>query len=422
MIQEKKQRISRVRQALEFLQAGKIIMVRDDEDRENEGDFICAIEHGSPENVNFMAVHGRGLLCAAITRETASRLDLHPMEMYQAGGGQLGDAQGTAFTISVDATRGITTGISAEDRAETLKILHNPLSVPGDLRRPGHMFPLIAKDGGILVRRGHTEAAVDLTRLAGLQPGGLICEIMNPDGTMARGPELESLSEKWNMPLISLEDLLTYREAMGDVAIHGGPESRLPTDAGGFTIQVFKTDDPGCPEIIALSNKDGGGRPVVRLHSECLTGDSFGSQRCDCGNQLEAAKNLVQQNGGVILYLRQEGRGIGIFEKIRAYALQDGGLDTVDANLALGHGVDTRNFAGAVAVLRYLGFRDFDLLTNNPHKIAALSLGELFSVQPRNLELPVHPESRRYIETKIARMGHAISLKGVKNERIYEYY
>ena len=400
-----KEKIERVQRALDAFRQGKIILVRDDEDRENEGDFMCSLDHGTPENIAFMAIHGRGLICASISESTAERLNLGPQSSGK------GDNQGTAFTVSVDAAEGVTTGISADDRARTAAVLADPHSQPSGLLRPGHLFPLVAKSGGVIQRRGHTEAAYDFGRLAGLTPGGIICEVLKDDGTMARGPELEELARRYSIPLVSIEDLIVYREVYGDVEIHPSETARLPTTKGEFTIQVFSTADPGCPEIAVLSSP--GARPavsppkpVVRIHSECLTGDGFFSTRCDCGPQLEGAMELVAQDGGAVIYLRQEGRGIGLFEKVQAYRLQDGGLDTLQANQALGHKDDSRNYGAAVAVLRSLGLQKFRLLTNSPHKQEALSLGGFFDFTVEPLVRGLHKENSRYILTKKTKMGH----------------
>ena len=406
------QTITSVSRALNALAQGKIILVRDDDNRENEGDLLCALDFATPENVAFMAIHGRGLICAPITKERALQLNL-PL-MTQASGSQ--DHQGTAFTVSVDASKGITTGISAHDRSLTAAVLNDPEAKPHDLVRPGHLFPLIAQEGGVFARPGHTEAGVDLPRLAGLNPGSLICEVLMDDGTMARGPELEQMAETFGLEFITVQDIIRYREVMGDVQFQSTGDTRMPTAHGELSIRVYKTDDPSCPELIALhsqgKNPSNEG-PVVRIHSECLTGDGFGSHRCDCGSQLDLALAQVAEQGGAVLYLRQEGRGIGIFDKIRAYQLQDQGMDTVEANRALGHQDDYRRYGAAVAVLRDLRLFEFTLLTNNPDKAQIFQVNPEFHVSVAPLVTGLHEENHRYMHTKIQRMGHTIPLQMV---------
>jgi len=408
------QSIQGVQRALDALAQGKIILVRDDDSRENEGDLLCALDFATPENVAFMAIHGRGLICAPITQDRARQLNL-PL-MTHATGEQ--DHQGTAFTLSVDAAKGITTGISAQDRSRTAKVLGNEKAKPQDLVRPGHLFPLIARDGGVFVRPGHTEAGVDLPRLAGLNPGSLICEVLNDDGTMARGPELEAMAKKFQLELITVQDLIRYREVLGDVELESSGDACMPTKRGDLAIRVYKTNDPSCPELIALHSKgvsptkEG---PVVRIHSECLTGDGFGSQRCDCGSQLDQALAQVAQKGGAVLYLRQEGRGIGIFDKIRAYQFQEQGMDTLEANRALGHQDDYRRYGAALAVLRDLGLLEFTLLTNNPDKATIFQNNPEFNVTIVPLITGLHRENKKYIETKIQRLGHTIPLQRISD-------
>lgn len=398
-----KEPLQRIEAALEELRNGRMIIVRDDPGRENEGDLVCAAQHVTAEHITMMAVYGRGLICHAITRETAQRLGLDPMERENT------DPHSTAFTVSVDAREGITTGISAEDRARTVQILADPSSSPGDLRRPGHLFPLVARDGGVLERRGHTEAAVDLARLAGLHPSGVICEIMNDDGTMACGAELEEFARRHNLLLVSVEDLIAYRDAVGDVSVTESSAAQLPTPEGVFSVTAFQTGDPASREVLLLEHPGEGisdDPPVVRLHSECLTGEAFHSLRCDCGPQLRDALRHIAAEGGALVYLRQEGRGIGLFEKIRAYTLQDQGMDTVEANEALGHPVDLRRFGVAAAILRHRGYATVRLMTNNPEKVAALERAGI-TVRAR---LPLHTghtrENQHYIRTKEVRLGH----------------
>ncbi|TVR69920.1 MAG: 3,4-dihydroxy-2-butanone-4-phosphate synthase [Spirochaetaceae bacterium] len=402
--------IRRIEEALQEIRAGGLILVRDDEGRENEGDLLCAAEHATPENIAFMAVHGRGLICQPVTAERARRLNLEPMAPVNT------ESHGTAFTVSVDAATGITTGISAADRAHTIAVTIAAETVPDDLRRPGHVFPLVAREGGVLARKGHTEAAVDLARLAGLIPSGVICEVLNDDGSMARGPELEEMARRHGLPLVSVADLIAYRDAAGDIPLERSTPARMATSFGEFLATAYRTGDPVTPEVLLLEHRgtDGEGGPatapatvpVVRVHSECLTGEALHSLRCDCGAQLDESMRTVASEGGAIVYLRQEGRGIGLFEKIRAYTLQDQGLDTVDANLALGHAVDLRRFGAAAAILRERGYREVRLMTNNPDKIDALQAGGI-TVRER---IPLHVghthQNRGYRAAKSARLGH----------------
>lgn len=400
---QKKQAFIRIELALEKLRAGETILVRDDEGRENEGDLLCAAEFAGPETVAFMAVHGRGLICQPVTAELARRLALDPMAAVNS------ESHGTAFTVSVDAAGGVSTGISAADRARTIAAVIDPETRPGDLRRPGHVFPLVAKEGGVFARKGHTEAAVDLTRLAGLTPSGVICEVLNDDGTMARGPELDLLADRFDLVMVTVEDLVTYRDTIGDISLEVSSSARMPTAFGEFRARAYRTGDPGTPEVLLLEHPDSSRKdrdPIVRVHSECLTGEAFHSHRCDCGSQLDEALRLTAEEGGAVVYLRQEGRGIGLFEKIRAYTLQDEGMDTVEANLALGHSADLRRFGAAAAVLRHAGYERVRLLTNNPDKIEALEAGGV-SVTER---LPLHVghtyQNQVYLATKFGRMGH----------------
>ena len=416
----RREAIERIETALKTIRSGGMIVVRDDESRENEGDIVCAAEHATEANVAFMAVHGRGLICQSISAADAVRLGLPPMTRDNT------EAQRTAFTVSVDAARGITTGISAADRARAIATLVNPRSRPDDLVRPGHLFPLVAVAGGVLARRGHTEASLDLARLAGCKPSGVICEIMSDDGTMARGAQLEGFARRHALPLVSIEDLIVYRDATGDVSIEVSSAARMPTEFGEFTATMYRTEDPACAEVVLLRAPEttdrvassGPGRtpaeapapgqpaPLVRLHSECLTGEAFGSLRCDCGPQLREALRRIAQEGGALVYLRQEGRGIGLFEKIRAYTLQDQGYDTVDANLELGHPAEARRFGAAAAVLRAAGFHRVRLLTNNPAKLATLvDAGiEVAERVPWMVGRGTHNE--HYLNTKVLRMGH----------------
>ncbi len=405
-----KSAIARTRRAVERIRSGGMIIVRDSHDRENEGDIICAAEHAVTDRVAFMAVHARGLICQAIDEGTATRLDLHPMVPRN------NESNATAFTVSVDAAEGTTTGISAADRAQTVATITRPGSRPSDLRRPGHLFPLIARAGGVFARPGHTEAAVDLARLAGCAPSGVICEVLNDDGSMARGMELERMSRRWDLPLISVEDLITYRDCTGDFSLVPSTEAKLPTDAGSFMIRVYHSDDPENPESVLLSTeKDFAWKhthpPVVRVHSECITGEAFGSSRCDCGAQLQQSMREAARLGGYIIYLRQEGRGIGLFEKVKAYTLQDGGLDTVDANVALGHQIDGRRFGVAAAILRHIGVREIQLMTNNPNKSHILEAAGITVSRRLPIEIPHTAHNRSYLMAKASRMGHELTLQ-----------
>ncbi|WP_319415882.1 GTP cyclohydrolase II [Marispirochaeta aestuarii] len=393
-------KLEQVREALEKIKAGGLVLVRDDEGRENEGDLVGAASLADERMVAFMAVHGRGLVCQSVTEETARRLQLHPQTPSNT------DAMGTAFTVSVDAARGISTGISGADRARTARILADPRSVPEQLTRPGHLFPLVARKGGVLVRPGHTEASADLARLAGLEPSGLICEVMQEDGSMARGPELEKLAAEWDMPLISVKDIVAYREALGDIVLEETDSAMMPTEHGEFRIRAFRCEDAAASEMLLLESRDRGEVPLVRLHSECLTGDGFHSLRCDCGPQLTAALSRIAAEGGALVYLKQEGRGIGIFEKIRAYTLQDRGLDTVSANIALGHEADLRRYGSAAAALKKAGYTRVRLLTNNPEKVAALERAGIEVVERISHYHGANRHNLRYVQTKIDQMGH----------------
>ncbi|HET7598911.1 MAG TPA: bifunctional 3,4-dihydroxy-2-butanone-4-phosphate synthase/GTP cyclohydrolase II, partial [Gemmatimonadales bacterium] len=386
-----------IEQAIEDLKNGKIVIVADDEDRENEGDLVCAAELVTPEMVNFMALHGRGLICLALTPERCDQLGLPQMAVRNT------EDQGTAFTVSVDAERrfGVTTGISAADRATTIHVAINPATTPADLRRPGHIFPLRARPGGVLQRVGQTEASVDLARLAGLVPAGVICEILNPDGTMARRPQLERFAREHQLTFVTVAQLVAYR-LRTEQLVHRVAEARLPTSLGEFTIIAYRNDVDQA-EHVALVMGEVRGEPnvLVRMHSKCLTGDVFGSARCDCGTQLHLAMATVAREGkGVIVYLDQEGRGIGLLNKIRAYALQDSGADTVQANQRLGFAPDLRNYGIGAQILRDLGLSSIRVMTNNPRKLVGLEGYGLQITERVPLIASPNRENRGYLQVK----------------------
>ena len=395
-------KFSPVEELLEDIRAGKLIIITDDEDRENEGDLVCAADFATPENIAFMARHACGLICAPITQERAAALKLStPASMT--------DPFGTAFTQSVDFRHGTTTGISAFDRSKTIMALNDPDCTASDFTMPGHLFPLIARPGGVLRRTGHTEAAVDLARLAGCTPGGVICEIMNPDGTMARLPQLIEFASKHGLKIGSVASLVEYRRHTERLIIRG-ESAKLPTEFGEFSITAFRTKVDTF-EHLALVYGDVKDQEnvLVRVHSECLTGDVFASRRCDCGSQLHAALRQIAENGsGVLVYLRQEGRGIGIFNKIHAYKLQDEGCDTVEANERLGFPDDLREYGIGVQILLDLGVKSVRLLTNNPKKLVGLSGYGLEVSERVPIVIPPNADNAFYLETKKVRMDHMI--------------
>ncbi|HEX6040638.1 bifunctional 3,4-dihydroxy-2-butanone-4-phosphate synthase/GTP cyclohydrolase II [Longimicrobium sp.] len=397
----------RIEDALQDIRDGKMVIVADDEDRENEGDLVCAASAVTPEIINFMATHGRGLICLALTAERADELDLRPMSEHNT------EALSTAFTVSVDAAarHGVTTGISAWDRAKTIQVCMDPESKPGDLRRPGHVFPLRARAGGVLRRVGQTEASVDLARLAGLEPAGVICEILNDDGTMARRPQLEEFAAKFDLKFITVAQIVAYR-LQRERLVHREAEATIPTPFGDWRIIAYR-NDVDQHEHVAMVKGDVEGQSgvMVRMHSECLTGDVFHSMRCDCGEQLDAAMEQIEREGrGVIVYLRQEGRGIGLIHKLRAYNLQDQGLDTVEANEALGFRADLRDYGIGAQILLDLGLSSIRLLTNNPKKIVGMDGYGLSVAEQLPLAVRPNPHNTGYLRTKRDRMGHLYPL------------
>ena len=391
--------------ALNDLKSGRLIVVVDDENRENEGDLIGAAQFATPEMVNFMAVKARGLICLAMTGERLDRLDLPLMVDRNT------DSQQTAFTVSIDAVEGTSTGISAEDRSRTIQAAINPNTRPNDLRRPGHIFPLRAKDGGVLKRAGHTEAAVDLAQMSGLYPAGVICEIQNDDGSMARLPELIEYAKLHNLKLISIADLISYRLAH-DRFVQREAIANLPSLFGNFKVYAYRNKLDNT-EHLAIVKGDLQEFPdnevLVRVHSECLTGDALGSLRCDCRGQLQSALKMIEfANWGVVVYLRQEGRGIGLINKIKAYNLQDGGLDTVEANEKLGFGADLRTYGVGAQILHDLGIKKMRLITNNPRKLAGLKGFDIEVVGRLPLLIETNEHNLRYLETKAEKLGHLL--------------
>jgi 3,4-dihydroxy 2-butanone 4-phosphate synthase/GTP cyclohydrolase II len=403
--------LANISEIIKDVKAGKFIILVDDADRENEGDLIMAAEKITPEAINFMAKNARGLICMPITEKRLNELNI-PM-MVEENTARLG----TAFTVSVDAKiRGVTTGISAHDRSETIKAIIDPATRPEDLGRPGHILPIRAREGGVLVRAGHTEATVDLTRMAGLYPAGVLCEIMNEDGTMARLPQLEILAQKFNLNIASIADLIEYRRHH-DNMVHKVAEAVLPTKFGEFRVIAYKSDIDTDEHVALVMGDISGNEPVlVRVHSECLTGDAFGSLRCDCGEQLDMAMKEISKEGrGAILYMRQEGRGIGLHNKIRAYELQDKGLDTVEANVKLGFAPDLRDYGIGAQILADLGLHTIRLLTNNPKKVIGLEGYGLQVTETLPIICAPNPYNIHYLETKEKKMGHTL---GITNNHI----
>jgi 3,4-dihydroxy 2-butanone 4-phosphate synthase / GTP cyclohydrolase II len=398
--------VSSIEDVLVDIRAGKMVILVDDEDRENEGDLYMAASAVTPEAVNFMATHGRGLICLTLSSDLIDKLEL-PMMVSENK-----SPYGTGFTVSIEATTGVTTGISAADRARTIEAAVAPDAKPSDLISPGHIFPLRAREGGVLVRLGQTEGSVDLSRLAGLTTAGVICEIMKEDGTMARMPDLEIFAEEHDLKICTIADLVAYRLRQ-DVLVHRAAEARIPTEhAGEFTAVVYKNDVDNFEHLAFVKGEINPEEKVlVRVHSECLTGDVFGSARCDCGDQLHAAMRMIDQEGsGIVLYMRQEGRGIGLVNKLKAYTLQDEGLDTVEANRKLGFKADLRDYGIGAQILRDLGVKKMGLLTNNPKKIVGLEGYGIEVVARYPIEMAASAENKDYLQCKRDRMGHLIEV------------
>jgi 3,4-dihydroxy 2-butanone 4-phosphate synthase / GTP cyclohydrolase II len=401
--------LATIPEAVQDIKNGNFIIIVDNEDRENEGDLAIAAEKITPEAINFMAKYGRGLICMPVTGQRLDELGVPLMV------GQNTSRFTTAFTVSVEAKHKVSTGISAADRAQTVRTIVDPNTKPGDLVYPGHMFPLRAREGGVLVRAGHTEAIIDLAKLAGLYPAGVICEILNDDGTMARLPELMVMAERFCIKIISVTDLIAYR-SRHEKLVHRVAEAKLPTKWGEFTAIAYKSDVDAAEHVALVMGDLTTPEPaLVRVHSECLTGDVFGSLRCDCGEQVELGMRTISAaKRGVFLYMRQEGRGIGFHNKLRAYALQDKGMDTVEANISLGFAPDLRDYGVGAQILNDLGIKEIQLLTNNPKKVISLEGHGLKVVQTVPIIVPPNPHNRRYLETKQKKMGHILDIPKTK--------
>jgi len=394
-----------IEEAIEEIREGRMVVVVDDPDRENEGDLVIAAQHATPDAINFMATHARGLICLCLTEERADEMGLRPMTEHNEA------PLGTAFTVSIEAREGVTTGISAADRSRTIQVAINPESSPSDLVQPGHVFPLRAKPGGVLERIGQTEAAVDLAKLAGVNPSGVVCEIMNEDGTMARIPDLVPYCERHGLRLITVADLVEYRRRHEQL-VERGASVRLPTEYGDFQAVAFREKLTGKTHMaLVKGDVEGAENVLVRVHSECLTGDVFHSLRCDCGEQLEEALQMIESEGrGVLLYMAQEGRGIGLLNKLRAYELQERGLDTVEANLELGFPADARDWGIGNQILADLGLTTIRILTNNPKKLTGLDGFGLTVVEQVPIEVPPNAENARYLAAKRDKLGHRLRL------------
>ncbi|MBL7962454.1 MAG: bifunctional 3,4-dihydroxy-2-butanone-4-phosphate synthase/GTP cyclohydrolase II [Flavobacteriales bacterium] len=401
--------LDRIEDAIADIRAGKVVIVVDDEDRENEGDFLTAARNATPEVINFMALHGRGLICAPLTEARCAELGLELMVRDNTA------LHETPFTVSVDVKgRGTTTGISASDRSQTMMALIDPAARPEDLARPGHIFPLKARNGGVLRRTGHTEAAVDLARLAGFEPAGCIVEILNEDGSMARLPELRVIARRFGLKLVSIADLVAYRMRTERI-VERQVDVKLPTTHGNFELVAYQQTTTGEEHIALIKGHWDLKEPVlVRVHSSCVTGDIFGSCRCDCGPQLHKAMEMVEREGkGVIVYMQQEGRGIGLLNKLKAYKLQEQGADTVEANLMLGFEMDARDYGVGAQILHDLGVRKMRLMTNNPRKRTGLVGYGLEIVENVPIEVPSNPHNRSYLRTKKEKLGHSLGLDDV---------
>lgn len=395
--------LSSIEEAIKNIKDGKFVIIVDDEDRENEGDLAIAAEKVSTEAINFMVKHARGLVCLPIKGERLDELEIPMMVSHNTS------KFSTAFTVSIEAKHGVTTGISAKDRAETIKAVINPETKASDIARPGHVFPLRAKEGGVLVRAGHTEAIVDLAKLAGLYPAGVICEVMSEDGSMAKLPELKELADKYGIKIVSIADLITYRRRH-EKLVRCVAEAKLPTEYGEFKILAYKSDMDADQHVALIMGDIEADEPVlVRVHSECLTGDVFGSLRCDCGEQIDMALEMIaREKRGVLLYMRQEGRGIGIHNKISAYGLQDNGMDTVEANLSLGFPADLRDYGIGAQILNDLKLNKIRLLTNNPKKVIGLEGYGLEVVETVPIIIKPNPYNKCYLDTKKEKMGHIL--------------